>query len=791
MARSVTAQAAAPQRVDPVAAATYFVSQLGCAAFPVWGSREGICACGDPHDGTEKWGADNVGKHPATLHGFKDGTKDLERIRTFLSNPGTPNYGLRPPKGVLAIDVDQAEGIARWDKLQREYGDLPLTLTTITANGRHYFFRWPAGELPKGQLFGFVVRRWDDGYVIGPGSVHPSGFVYDTLRQASGFPYDIADLPESWVEAASRPRLTIVAGSSQELPAKGGRHDWLRNRARHLRGVIDEPAVLRAAILAENARLDEPKSEAEVERAIGEVFERFGLDPEAETEERSRVKLREDETDLLGAPTSEQFPDPPDPAAFGGLLGEMVAQLAPGTDASVVGLLGSLIAFAGALIPGKAYFHGSHTSSPLIALVGESSVGRKGTAMRRAQDAMSECFQANAVNRVLLDGINSGEGLISAMSLRQNQTMAGEPCVGLLFEDEFASLLVSRSREGSTIDSKMRAAFDGSQLSNRKAGDSKSVTAPYWLPGLVGITPSELRLLMGPGAMQNGSANRWLYLPVHRRDFMPVNVPPVFDQDTRARLIEERRKALANPPTLGVDQGVIDRLSAFSDFLPGVSFGLSRDLVKRLQVITFRVALVHALVDGSSRVTQDHLARALALAEYARRGVSWIFGDTIGNPEANLLFRHLTAVGRLTRTTITREIIRDPVKRQAAIDELLRIGRAQVVNVQTGGRSRMELHPTPNTGAFVPFFQVPATEPTESVETSGNVEESAPEPVKNVEESREEVGNKSDDTTPTSNALTRPDGSIWCHFAREHYAQHTAVSSSDPHCDICSPKETA
>ncbi len=88
--------------VDPVAAATYFVSTLGFTAFPVWGSRDGRCLCGDPHDGTKKHGPDNVGKHPATIHGFQDATADVTRIKTFLGNPGTPNYGLNAPDGIFA-----------------------------------------------------------------------------------------------------------------------------------------------------------------------------------------------------------------------------------------------------------------------------------------------------------------------------------------------------------------------------------------------------------------------------------------------------------------------------------------------------------------------------------------------------------------------------------------------------------------------------------------------------------------------------------------------------------------
>jgi hypothetical protein len=443
---------AAPVAVDPVAAATYFVERLGFSAFPVWGSEGGRCFCGDAHDGkTGHQGPDNVGKHPATRNGFKDATDDLGRIRTFLSNPGTPNYGLNAPPGVLAIDVDGPEGVAHWAELERLYGPLPVTFTTLTANGRHYIFRWPesAGPMPTGKLFGYVIRRHDDGYVIGPGSVHPSGRVYDTLRQPSGMPYDIAELPERWVKAALESQRPAIVIAGKALPGVGDRHDWLRDRARYYRGLIDEPSVLRATLLAENARLAQPKTEGDVDRAIGDVFAKFPLDPPEVVEERVATKLGDDELDLLGAPTTGAFPAEPAPAAFGGLLGEMVDDLAAGTDASLVGLMGSLIAYCGALIPGHAYFHRDQTSSPFIALVGESSVGRKGTAMTRVMDAMSNALETGTVHRVVMDGINSGEGLVSSLYYKREH-FAQEPTVGLVFEEEYATLISARGRDGST-----------------------------------------------------------------------------------------------------------------------------------------------------------------------------------------------------------------------------------------------------------------------------------------------------------------------------------------------------
>lgn len=760
---------ATPARVDPVAAATYFVRTLDFTAFPVWGSKDGRCLCGDPHDGTRKHGPDNVGKHPTTQHGFKDATSDVDRIRTFLANPGTPNYGLNPPPGVLAVDVDGAEGIAHWTELERLFGNLPDTLTTLTANGRHYFLRWPAeaGDMPKGKLFGYVVRRHDDGYIIGPGSIHPSGHVYDTLRQPSGMPYPIAELPLRWVQAAqeaSRPAITVGGA----LPEPGGRHDWLRDRARHYRGLIADPTVLRATLLAENAKLSSPKSDAEVDRAIGDVYAKFPLDPPEVTEERVERQLDSaEELDLLSAPTSEEFPPAPAPVAFEGLIGELVDDLADGTDASLVGLLGSTIAYAGALVPGYAYFHRIQTSSPFVALVGESSIGRKGTAMTRVMDAMANALEQATVHRVVMDGINSGEGLVASLHYRREH-YPQEPTVGLVFEEEYASLIASRGRDGSTLDPKMRQAFDGGPMSNRKSGETKTVMPPYWLPALIGITPVELRRRLEPGALQSGSANRWLYLPVTRRETNPTNSTPAFVAEHRQAMVDAHRASQRNPALLEVEPAVTRTLAEYADFLPSVASGLGKDLTRRLGIIAFRVALVHALVERATHVSSAHLDRAMALAEYARRGIAWVFGDTIGNPDADLLFRHLQAAGRLRERTIARQIIRDPIRRQNAIDELLRLGRAQVLRIQTTGRPRGELAAVPAAGAFVTFV-------TDSGDSAEGIIENRAKRAKSDPGAWTKGGQK---------GAKSPDWVAKCHFYADHQSAHRLTDKGWT-CDIC------
>ena len=484
------------------------------------------------------------------------------------------------------------------------------------------------------------------------------------------------------------------------------------------------------------------------------------------------------EVDMLQREVEDDFPAPPEPAAFGGLLGEIVDHLAAGTDASLVGLLGSLIAFSGAVIPGSAYWNRPQTTSPFIALIGESSIGRKGTAMLRAQGAIADAVDLVTVNRVGLDGVNSGEGLIAELSYRQ-KTYQYEPTVGLIFEEEFAALIASRSREGSTLDQKIRQAFDGGVLSNRKAGESKTVEPPYWLPALIAITPDELRHRLEANSLRNGSANRWLYLPVVRRDVMSGNTDPRLPDDLRDPLREARKNALSRKVPLPVASRVNETLSEYGDFLRVIKGGLTHDLTPRYTVIALRIALVHAMVERASVVQPEHLARALALTEYARSGLGWVFGESVGDPLASLLLRQIKQ-GPLTSNAITQRLIRDPLKRQNAIDELTRLGYANIVNVhETGGRPRKELQLDPTRGAFVRF--VPGFASPSGREW--------PKPADNARNStnglHETARNSVEPLHETARNGTKP--AVWLHPCQDfirHQTSHRQTSAGWV-CDAC------
>ena len=350
----------------------------------------------------------------------------------------------------------------------------------------------------------------------------------------------------------------------RDRPTPVGRHDFLRDRARTLRGGGLGGEALFDAVMQVNAEYcDPPKSADEVRRAIGDVERMYQPDPlpRRPWSARSGVTSRRRAADDVADRRRDALPGGPlGPAAYDGLLGECTEFLLDGTDASPVAVLASLVAFCGALMPARGYWHGQHTSSPFLALVGKSGIGRKGTAMYRVRDALGNTLGMDAVNRVRFDGIASGEALVRAL-LDRSQVTFGVP-TGVLFEEEYATFLAASGREGSNLDVRMRSAFDGKQLAHRKVAETISVPEPYYLSGLVAITPEELQGRVSKSSFKNGSGNRWLWLPVVRRDVRVVSSEPIFPVEMSEALIEAHRVSLRAPARIDPGTGVDDLLVA-------------------------------------------------------------------------------------------------------------------------------------------------------------------------------------------------------------------------------------
>jgi hypothetical protein len=136
-------------------------------------------------------------KIPATRHGCKDATKDLEVIAAWWDGWPQANIGIATgsKSGIWVLDIDGEEGEASLRDIEKRMQRLPATVEAITGGGgRHLFFRLPDfDDAPviknsAGQLGTGLDVRGEGGYVVAPPSIHPSGRFYTwSVDSASEF----------------------------------------------------------------------------------------------------------------------------------------------------------------------------------------------------------------------------------------------------------------------------------------------------------------------------------------------------------------------------------------------------------------------------------------------------------------------------------------------------------------------------------------------------------------------------------------------------------------------------
>jgi hypothetical protein len=80
----------------------------------------------------------------------------------------------------IVIDIDGPGAESELRRLESEHGELPATVETITARGRHLYFKAPETPVRNstGKIGPGIDVRGDGGYILTPPSVHPTGKTY-------------------------------------------------------------------------------------------------------------------------------------------------------------------------------------------------------------------------------------------------------------------------------------------------------------------------------------------------------------------------------------------------------------------------------------------------------------------------------------------------------------------------------------------------------------------------------------------------------------------------------------
>lgn len=109
-------------------------------------------------------------KVPATRHGFKDASTDVDRIRRYWNANPHANIGIPTGHAFDVIDVDLPDGPASWEQMRVSPGAPDIHGQVRTASGGLHAFITPTGESNGAKLRPGIDYRGAGGYVVAPPS---------------------------------------------------------------------------------------------------------------------------------------------------------------------------------------------------------------------------------------------------------------------------------------------------------------------------------------------------------------------------------------------------------------------------------------------------------------------------------------------------------------------------------------------------------------------------------------------------------------------------------------------
>jgi hypothetical protein len=403
-----------------------------------------------------------------------------------------------------------------------------------------------------------------------------------------------------------------------------------------------------------------------------------------------------------------EWPAPPDLAAYGGLAGEIVQAIAPHSEADPVALLlQTLIAFGNVVgrSPHVRVGAARHHSNEFGVLVGETSAGRKGTSW---SDARQFIAPADPEWHNGLSGLSSGEGLIYHVRdpiegkepIKDKGRIVGFQDVIrdhgvsdkrlMIVETEFGAVLRALERDGNKLSAVIRQAWDGDLLASLTKGSPYRATGAH-ISVLGHVTADELTRLLTACDQANGFANRILWCCVRRSKLLPYGGRLALEDLDRL----QGRVADAIAFARGVDavnwtRGAMDLWEDAYPRLTSPRPGVFGMVTSRAEAHTVRLSLLYALMDRCSQIRPDHLQAALALWDYCERSAGYVFGDALGDRDAQAILDALRgAPAGMTRGEIRRGVFGDNKPSSYVAGKLTILLRMRLVRsemVETGGR---------------------------------------------------------------------------------------------------------
>jgi hypothetical protein len=419
---------------------------------------------------------------------------------------------------------------------------------------------------------------------------------------------------------------------------------------------------------------------------------------------------------FYGAPAAIPWPAPIGEEGHYGLAGEFVRLVEPHTEADPNWLLVLFLVYAGNVF-GRSPFvwagGDKHHPNLYAVAVGPTAAGRKGSAQGPVEmlfrQVDEEWLRSNQ------SGLSSGEGLLWAVRdpiyKRERVRKRGQPaeyeevCVDegvsdkrlLVRQSEFFGALQVMRREGNTLSSVIRDAWDKDFLGSLSKNSPVRATDPH-ISIIGNITREELLRGVLSDEADNGFANRFLWVCSRRSKCLPEG-GRLWTVDFSA-LRAKFQKACYHAQNLGAVGRDADAADLWGrDDYPDAGayreltrerFGLFGAVVARAAAQVLRLSLNYALLDCAAEVRVEHLVAALKVWRYCQDSAMYVFGEALGDPTADEILRSLrNCPAGMTRTEVS--ALFDRHKSTAEIGRALGVlasaGMARFTREKTGGRA--------------------------------------------------------------------------------------------------------
>jgi hypothetical protein len=632
---------------------------------------DGTCNCYKKQD------CPAPGKHPFGRSGFKEASLDYEFIKGCNSDIYNIGITTGEMNNLLVLDFDPKNGgdISFTEKLENSpYFMKTLKVFTGSFQGRrgfHFYYRLPEGKsitTKNSSEFGVDLKA-NGGYVVGPGSRHNSGVVYEhdsssgnsieTLTQeALDFilnTFFSTNANERETDKNKKaPNSSSAASILESSILEGGRNLSLYKYACRLVTLnLKQPEVIRLIHILNRHLCAPPLESHEVDNLLNSAL----------THRNELVLTPNWPEDRLEGP-----------------LAEIASETTNGTEVFTPSVYTLLIVLLGNYIGLKAKYKnvaGYLQTNLFMVLIGLTKNGKKGAAQSIAEKVFRLTLKENDpwFSRIK-KGLKTPEALVDSISDKQfgseknNKTNTYETIEVFLGEEdkrlmsietEFSKILKESSKSSSTMSEVLRQAYDGEALATLTKSNKRSTSKSH--VSFIGhITPSEYEAVRRTEDNENGFVNRFIHVYsdageiaiAFPRTFSDWNMNIINNMVTITEWINNQEEI-----TFSMNEEAKKMW---------ISFYTSHRLTKRSVLIdsinarndnnVLKISMVLAAADCSDIIRKDHLERAISIIDYNIQTTEYIYHTDDEKDEANIskiVNFIISNKGKVTRSSILRE----------------------------------------------------------------------------------------------------------------------------------------